>query len=54
MGESSMTSKVFECETCGAEGKIIIKGTDLKYEDIVCCPICSADIYDEEDIDEDE
>jgi hypothetical protein len=49
-----MTTKVFECESCGAEGKIVIKGTDTQYEDIVYCPICSADIYEEEDFDEEE
>jgi len=44
-----MVVKQFECQHCGAEGKISIKGTDVQYEDIVCCPVCSADIYDEED-----
>jgi hypothetical protein len=49
-----MTSKVFECEECGAEGKISIKGSDVHYEDIVYCPVCSADIYEDEEFDEDE
>ena len=47
-----MTTKVFECEACGAEGKIVIKGTDTQIEDIVFCPVCSADIYEEEDFDD--
>jgi DNA-directed RNA polymerase subunit RPC12/RpoP len=47
-----MTTKVFECDECGAEGKIVIKGTDIQLEDIVYCPVCSADIYEEEEFDE--
>ena len=49
-----MTTKHFECPTCETEGKIIIKGTDVQLEDIVYCPVCSADIYEEEEFDEDE
>lgn len=49
-----MTTKHFECNECGAEGKIIVKGSDTQLEDIVYCPICSGDIYEEDDfIDED-
>lgn len=46
-----MTTKMFECESCGSEGKIVIKGTDVQLEDIVYCPVCSADIYEEEEFD---
>ena len=49
-----MTTKVFECDECGAQGKIIVKGDDHRLEDIVYCPVCSGDIYEEEDFDEDE
>lgn len=51
-----MVVKQFECEHCGAEGKITIKGSDILFEDIVCCPVCGSDIYeDEEDfVDEEE
>ena len=49
-----MVTKVFECEQCGSHGKIVIKGDDQRYEDIVYCPICSADIYEEEDFDDEE
>ena len=49
-----MPTKYFECAECSAEGKIIIKGTDTQLEDIVFCPVCSADIYEEDDYDEDE
>ena len=49
-----MTTKHFECESCGTEGKISTKGTDVQLEDIVYCPVCSADIYEDEEFDEDE
>ena len=48
------TEGTFECQECGAEGKISIKGDDIQLEDIVYCPICSADIYEEEEYDEEE
>lgn len=44
-----MVVKQFECEHCGAEGKVTLKGDDFQFEDIVCCPVCGADIYEEED-----
>jgi excinuclease UvrABC ATPase subunit len=47
-----MTTKIFECEECGAEGKINIKGTDVQFEDIVYCPVCSGDIFEEEDLED--
>ena len=43
-----MAVKQFTCEACGAEGKINVKG-DFEYNDIVCCPICGGDIYDDEE-----
>jgi transcription elongation factor Elf1 len=49
-----MTTKHFECLECNSEGKIIIKGSDTQLEDIVYCPVCSADIYEEEDYDEED
>lgn len=49
-----MIVKQFQCPSCEAEGKITVKGDDFKFEDIVYCPMCSADIYEEEDLDEDE
>lgn len=48
-----MTTKIFECEECGAIGKIILKSEE-RLEDIVYCPVCSADIYEPEDFDEEE
>jgi hypothetical protein len=47
-----MIVKQFQCASCAAEGKITVKGEDFKYEDIVYCPMCSADIYEEEEYDE--
>ena len=41
--------KQFECEHCGAVGKIVLKGTDYEYSDIVCCPVCGSDIYEDEE-----
>jgi len=49
-----MTTKHFECVECGALGKIILKGDEQQLEDIVYCPVCSADIYEEDDYDEDD
>jgi transcription elongation factor Elf1 len=50
-----MVVKQFECGHCGSEGKITIKGSDTHFEDIVYCPVCGGDIYEEEDfIEEDE
>lgn len=43
-----MLTKKFECEVCGAEGKIVIEGDDLTQSDIVYCPVCSADISEED------
>ena len=47
-----MIVKQFECSSCQAEGKITVKGDDFSFEDIVCCPLCGSDIYEEEDFDE--
>jgi excinuclease UvrABC ATPase subunit len=46
------TLKHFECVHCGAEGKITIKGDEFSLPDIVYCPICSGDIFEEEDFEE--
>jgi len=49
-----MVVKHFQCLSCEAEGKITVKGEDFKYEDIVYCPLCSGDIYEEEELLEEE
>lgn len=43
------STKYFECEHCDTVGKIILKTEDLSVEDIVYCPVCGGDIYDEDD-----
>lgn len=43
------TSKYFECDHCGSEGKITVKSDDVSFEDLVYCPVCGGDIYEEED-----
>jgi hypothetical protein len=47
------TSKTFQCDSCQTEGKIVIKTQDVYLHDIVCCPVCGADIYDEDETVED-
>mgnify|MGYP000211552640 CR=1 FL=1 len=49
-----MATRLFECQECGAFGKISLKGTEHEKGDIVYCPVCSADIYEEEDYEQDE
>lgn len=41
--------KQFDCENCGAHGKISLKGDDYEYRDIEHCPVCGGTIYDSED-----
>lgn len=45
--------KSFECEECGALGKITIRGSEVEEEDIVFCPVCGHEIFEDEE-DEDE
>lgn len=51
MGEGSLMSikKQFECESCNAIGVITIRGEEFTSQEIVYCPLCSADIYEEEE-----
>ena len=49
-----MASRLFECEACGAYGKITLKGNDHEVDDIICCPVCGADITQVEEFDEEE
>lgn len=46
-------SKVFECQTCDTIGKIVIKTPDISLSEVVYCPVCGADIFEEDDQDED-
>ena len=49
-----MVTRHLECEQCQARGKITLKGEDLRQSDVVYCPVCSADIYEPEELDEEE
>lgn len=44
-----MSSRLFECSSCGAYGKITLKGDDYDVYDIECCPICGSDISEVDD-----
>lgn len=44
-----MTTLLFECQSCGAEGKITVRGDEFKKHDISVCPVCAADISQPED-----
>jgi len=44
-----MSSRLFECTSCGAYGKITLKGDDYDVYDIECCPICGSDISEVDD-----
>jgi hypothetical protein len=43
------STKYFESENCESIGKVTIKTNDVTVEDIGYCPICGADIYEEDD-----
>lgn len=43
------STKYFECPECDTIGKVTVKSEDVAVEDIVYCPVCGADIYDEDD-----
>lgn len=47
------TSKTFECQSCDTKGKIVVKNDELSLSDIVYCPVCGADIFEEDDSVED-
>lgn len=51
-----MATRHFACEECGARGKIVLRSQEHDMNDIVYCPVCSGNIWepDEDDEDEDE
>lgn len=50
-----MAVKHFDCETCGAHGKISFKESDdYRTKDVVFCPFCGSDIFEEDDDEDDE
>ena len=42
-------SKTFVCDHCNIEGKIVIRTEDIGLHDITYCPICGADIQEEDE-----
>ena len=45
----------FDCESCGAHGKISYKETnEYTNADIAYCPFCGGNIYEDEKYDEDD
>lgn len=49
-----MATRLFECDNCGAFGKITVKGDEHNKSDIVYCPVCSGDIQEDEQYEDDE
>ena len=49
-----MAQRHFDCETCGAHGKIVFKEGTLSTGDIAYCPFCGGDIYEEEEYNDEE
>ena len=51
---NDMAVRHFDCEACGAHGKITFKETEYTVVDIVYCPFCGGDIYEEPSYDDEE
>jgi len=50
-----MANKHFDCDSCGAHGKIVFKEeNDYNSSDVAYCPFCGGDIYEEEEYDDEE
>lgn len=43
-----MVVKIFECEECQTVGKIQVDSSEVGYVDLVYCPVCGSDIFEEE------
>jgi len=48
-----MAVRHFDCDSCGAHGKITFKEGTYQTQDIAYCPFCGSDIYEDEDYEED-
>lgn len=49
-----MATRHFDCDSCGAHGKIIFKeDSEFNTFDVAFCPMCGGDIYEEDDYNED-
>lgn len=48
-----MAVRHFDCDSCGAHGKISFKEGTYQTQDIAYCPFCGSDIYEAEDYEED-
>lgn len=50
-----MAQKHFDCDGCGAHGKITFKTDDeFRISDVAYCPFCGGDIYEEEEYDDEQ
>jgi len=50
-----MAQKHFDCDGCGAHGKITFKTDDeFRISDVAYCPFCGSDIYEDEEYNDDE
>lgn len=49
-----MAQKHFDCESCGAHGKVTFRESEYQSTDVVYCPFCGADIYEDDQLDEED
>ena len=50
-----MALRLFDCDSCAAHGKINFKEDDqFRKVDIVYCPFCGGDIFEEEEFHDDD
>jgi alkyl hydroperoxide reductase subunit AhpF len=50
-----MAQKHFDCDSCGAHGKITFKQSDeFGASDIAYCPFCGGDIFEDEEYQDEE
>jgi hypothetical protein len=50
-----MAQRHFDCDGCGAHGKITFRESDeFRLTDVAYCPFCGGDIYEDEEYHDDE